>query len=524
MPEYLTPGVYVEEVSTNKTITGVGTSTAGFVGVTERGPKEPQCIDSPLEFHQLYGGYIPQKSYLAYAVAGFFANGGQRCFVARAVHSQSKFASIQIGTALNIVAIGPGAWGNDVFIKISQATQAIRAKQVRNSQQPAPPPSPQESWVKVTIEYQAGGVVKTNEIFDDLTHDTSVSNNIQRVINANSRLIRVWWQNDTPRAITAANVKLANGDDGGAPLTAEHYSGANLTPIEQPAVGQPPEDVLSLEMTQGLAALKLIDEVALVIVPDEVHQGLADEGPKITQAVINHCSNMKDRFAILSTQSGKTDLYKVLLPDDTTYAAIYYPWIKVADPETNRIRAVPPAGHIAGICARSDIERGVHKAPANEVVREAIELEFPVTKQMQDILNPRGINCIRDFRSDGRGILIWGARTMSSNPEWRYVNVKRFFLFLEESIHKGTQWVVFEPNDEPTWLKVKQAVENFLYMQWRNGALMGAKPQKAYFVRCDRSTMTPDDIDNGRLICLIGVAPVKPAEFVIFRISHMTGM
>ena len=177
---------------------------------------------------------------------------------------------------------------------------------------------------------------------------------------------------------------------------------------------------------------------------------------------------------------------------------------------------------MAGIYARTDIERGVHKAPANEVIRGAVDLEFPVPKGNQDILNPRGVNCARDFRSDGRGIRLWGARTMSSNGEWKYINVRRLFLYVEESIDEGTQWVVFEPNDEPLWARVRRSVTGFLRGVHRSGALMGTTEDEAFFVKCDRTTMTQDDIDNGRLICYIGIAPVKPAEFVIFRISQKT--
>jgi phage tail sheath protein FI len=186
---------------------------------------------------------------------------------------------------------------------------------------------------------------------------------------------------------------------------------------------------------------------------------------------------------------------------------------------------------VAGIYARTDIERGVHKAPANEVVRGIITrdlsnnrkpLRYTLSKGEHDILNPRGVNVIRDFRADRRGIRVWGARTMSSDAMWKYVNVRRLFLFVEESIDEGTQWVVFEPNDEMTWSAVRRSVGNFLIRVWRSGALMGATAEEAFFVKCDRTTMTQDDIDNGRLVCLIGIAPVKPAEFVIFRISQKT--
>jgi phage tail sheath protein FI len=204
---------------------------------------------------------------------------------------------------------------------------------------------------------------------------------------------------------------------------------------------------------------------------------------------------------------------------DSKYAAFYYPWITIIDPVTNVNKLIPPGGHVAGVYARSDSERGVHKAPANEVLQGAVDLQINLTKGEQDVLNPRGVNCIRAFV--GRGIRIWGARTASSDPSWKYLNVRRLFIFIEKSIDLGTQWVVFEPNDEKLWARVKQTISQFLVGVWKDGALMGTTQDEAFFVKCDRTTMTQDDIDNGRLIILIGVAPVKPAEFVIFRIAQV---
>jgi uncharacterized protein len=181
---------------------------------------------------------------------------------------------------------------------------------------------------------------------------------------------------------------------------------------------------------------------------------------------------------------------------------------------------LPPSGFVTGIYARSDIERGVHKAPANEVVQGLTKFEININKPRQDVLNPEGINALRFF--EGRGNRVWGARTMSSDPEWKYVNVRRLFIYIEHSIDQGTQFAVFEPNNQRLWANIRQAVEDFLLVLWRDGALLGDKPEQAFFVRCDRTTMTQNDIDNGRLICLIGVAPTKPAEFVIFRIGQFT--
>jgi phage tail sheath protein FI len=211
---------------------------------------------------------------------------------------------------------------------------------------------------------------------------------------------------------------------------------------------------------------------------------------------------------------------------DSTRAALYYPWIIAVNPlagpnstQPGEI-ALPPSGYVCGIYARNDIERGVHKAPANEVVRGALRFEPAVNFGQQELLNPIGVNCLRAL--DGRGLRVWGARTISSDPEWKYLNVRRYFNYLGASIDRGTQWAVFEPNGEMLWANVRGTIADFLYNEWRNGALLGSKPEEGYFVRCDRTTMTQNDLDNGRLICLIGVAVVKPAEFVIFRIGQKT--
>ncbi|WP_043622512.1 phage tail sheath C-terminal domain-containing protein [Nonomuraea candida] len=268
----------------------------------------------------------------------------------------------------------------------------------------------------------------------------------------------------------------------------------------------------------GIVALEDIDEIAICAVPG-VWSGTVES------ALITHCEQLKDRFAILDPQDG-LDIEGIQAfrePFDTKYAALYYPWLVAVDPATNRFVEVPPSGHLAGIYARVDNERGVHKAPANVVIR-GIRLTDgiaqDVTKRHQDLLNPKGINALRFF--PGLGQRVWGARTLSSDTSWKYVNVRRLFLFIEESIDEGTQWVVFEPNDEPLWALVRQTVRNFLTTVWRSGALAGATADEAFFVTCDRSTMTDDDIANGRLICVIGVAPVFPAEFVIFRIQQKT--
>ena len=266
----------------------------------------------------------------------------------------------------------------------------------------------------------------------------------------------------------------------------------------------------------GIQALSERRDIALVAVP-----GVTDE--IVQQALITHCELLKYRFAVLDGRPGQsvvTDLLAHRNNYDTKYAGYYAPWLGTVELATGRTLLVPPSGHVLGICARVDNERGVHKAPANETVRGILDVELPFTDGEQDVLNPLGVNLIREF--EGRGIRVWGARTLSSDPEWKYVNVRRLFIFLEHSIDNGTQWVVFEPNNEALWARVKATIESFLFGVWKTGALMGTKPEDAFFVRCDRTTMTQDDIDNGRLVCLIGVAPTFPAEFVIFRIGQFT--
>jgi Bacteriophage tail sheath protein len=278
----------------------------------------------------------------------------------------------------------------------------------------------------------------------------------------------------------------------------------------------------------GLQALKNVDDVSIVAIPGRTAQA-------VQQAMLAHCELMRYRFAVLDSERGR-DPFGLRLEDvqtqrsrfDSKYGALYYPWLVIDDPfapNPNVPEAVkiPPSGHMIGIYARTDAERGVHKAPANEVVRGINDLQVKLVKEQQDLINPRNINALRDFRDRGRGLRVWGARCVTSDPDWRYINVRRLFNFVEASIERGTQWVVFEPNDFKLWARVTQSVSAFLTSVWRDGALMGRTADEAFYVRCDETTMSQYDIDNGRLIMLIGIAPVKPAEFVIIRIGQWAG-
>jgi phage tail sheath protein FI len=283
----------------------------------------------------------------------------------------------------------------------------------------------------------------------------------------------------------------------------------------------------------GINGLAIAEEVTMVVVPDLLTAATKADGTvdlglwkSVQTSLIAHCELEGNRMAILDAPPGMTaQQVKEWRTDaamyDSQFAALYYPWIKVENPagtNGNREVFVPPSGHIAGVWARTDESRGVWKAPANDTIRGCLDVERPVSKNEQSLLNPIGINCIRPFGT--RGIRIWGARTLSSDSDWRYINVRRLFNMVETTILDGTQWAVFEPNDVALWEGVKRTLTAFLTGLWRNGALFGTSPDQAFYVKCDAETNPPESIDEGRLVVEVGIAPVKPAEFVIFRISQ----
>ena len=266
----------------------------------------------------------------------------------------------------------------------------------------------------------------------------------------------------------------------------------------------------------GLDAFEDIDQIKLIAVPNGTSE-------KIQNAMIAHCERLKNRFAVLDPRRDATleEIREQRSLYDSSYAALYYPWIRIRHSITGEILSIPPSGHICGIYARTDTQRGVHKAPANETIEGVLGPDLQINKTQQALLNPRGINCMREFTD--RGFRVWGARTTSNDPLFRYINVRRLLLFLEESIKHGTRWVVFEPNNEKLWARVTQVVTQFLTNLWKVGSLMGETPEKAFLVKCDRTTMTQDEVNNGRINVVVGVAVVKPAEFVLFQISQFAG-
>jgi phage tail sheath protein FI len=521
MPEYLSPGVYVEEVDTgNKPIEGVATSTVGFVGIAERGPDQPVLITNFGEYTRSFGSAVATR-FLSYAVEGFFQNGGKRCFVSR-VRSQDPTALAANGVfgGMTVSALGVGTWGNQIAVKITNAgindpnlfkLTVIYWRELPPLSGTSPTVDPTHPGSRLPANLANRREPTLVEVYDNLSTNPNASSFYKRQINGLSTLVTV----EGVGGARPAN----NGTESNVPLVVP-----SLIPFLTAGANGP-----ALQLADGQAslnALESIDEIAILCCPDE---HAAEFANGMTSAVILQCENLLDRFAILQARPGVIAPAGHFPPVPSKYAAYYYPWLRIRNATDGTELVIPPSGHLAGIYARSDITRGVHKAPANEVVRGLLldpqdptrGFQVQVTKGEQDVLNPRGVNVLRYF--PGRGNLVWGARTTTTDPDWKYINVRRLFIFAEESIEEATQWVVFEPNDEPLWARVRRSVSDFLTRLWMDGMLQGKTKEEAYFVKCDRTTMTQADIDNGKLIMLIGIAPVKPAEFVIFRIGQWTG-
>lgn len=585
MAEYLSPGVYVEEYDSGATpMQGVSTSTAGFVGLAERGPVigQPQLVTSFADYKRMYGGYLSQAAYgsnrfLPYAVEQFFANGGARAYIMRAVPGDAKTGSRTTGV-LKLTAANPGAWAEDLRVVVTPASKAktqvlavngadltlknadgfnpgdvvelfdgktaahATVKSVLDKVVTLDAPCTLDvadtkvgtaKYIKtceITLTARLGETVET---FENLSLKPDALNNVC-VKTAKSDLICV--------EVTAAKAPAAPApkekDKDGKEIPAPAPKAASIVPYEL-CGGSGSELVLTLQggsngsvltvtpdaflgkddgpgKRTGLQAFQENGNVSIMAIPGVT-------APEVQASLIAFCENKKSCFAILDVpmELKKTnDVANFRDMYDSTYAAMYHPWLEMYDAGSKRSAYFPPSGAMAGIYARTDIERGVHKAPANEVVRGCTGLSCAYNEGEQDILNPIGVNLIRSFT--GRGIRVWGARTISSNGLWKYLNVRRLFIYVEESIKANTNWVVFEPNSTTLWNRVTRTIETFLATCWRDGALAGSTPSEAFFVECGPTTMTQDDIDNGRLICQIGIAPVKPAEFVIFRITQKT--
>jgi phage tail sheath protein FI len=518
MPEYVYPGVYVEEIERGpRPIEGVPTSTAALLGETERGSIVPRLVASYAEYRRCFGDPFDASKYVPHAMRAFFENGGTRAYVCRVVADGATTATAVFGD-FTLQAAGPGSWGGRIFARVSDGTTKLKdggssgfRLQVAywregvvpfdpfdGAASSAGPPDLIEDFDDLLVDEAAPGFYGARLPFVDLSAGEKVAGADRAALIV---LVRHAGAAAGARPANGAQA-LIGGSDGALPLTVADYEGLPSA---------------TRTYAQGLAALEddAYRDVALIHAPAVA--------PDIATSIVSHCEKVRFRFAILDAPAGQTDpagLDPRSSIADSSRAAFYYPWIVGRDASTGATTLVPPGGFVLGIYARVDTQRGVFKAPANELVIGAAGLVHEVDHVAQSVLDPRGVNVIRDF--PGRGIRVWGARTLSSDTIWKYVNVRRLFTFLEHSIERGTQWVVFEPNDDRLWARVIDTIRDFLQAQWRAGALLGRTEEEAFFVKCDRSTMTQDDILNGRLICLIGVAPVRPAEFVIFRIGQWT--
>jgi phage tail sheath protein FI len=646
MPEYLSPGVYIEETSfRSKSIEGVSTSTAAIIGPARSGPVllEPELITSLGDFERTYGdgqklsfsGGLVRDNYLWHGARAFFSEGGRRLYVSRIFvsadgeervayeglndelgerehgfvdgHARATFiqrSPIVPSTTMRFVARYPGSGGNakvrlslrlaknvfssaagvnsvrgltagdvvllvldkdadpvaspidhpvylveqdaDGVISFSAGTATHTLASLVNaavyplllSVGVESPGASEVVWEGLALhpEHTRGGaedslsarfrydsaqpglnrdlpiVVQTGSAIDGVAVAEALLQGASRVETALLAIRSLGTLScdeyvETIEQYGTMELRLEGGNDGGSP-TADLYEGE----------ADPASSVKT-----GLKQFEDIDDISIVAAPGSSFGTDSTEALAVAGLLIGHAERMRYRIAVLDSMNAQSVSavrdYKAKL--DSKHAALYYPWVRVLDPITRLPIVLPPSGFVSGIYARNDVERAVYKAPANEVVRLALGFEFTLNSAQQDVLNPEGINCFRSF--EGRGHRLWGARTISSDPEWKYVNLRRYFAYLERSIDRGTQWAVFEPNGERLWGNVRRTIEDFLANEYQNGALLGERQERAFFVRCDRSTMTQNDLDNGRLVCLIGVAPLKPAEFVIFRIGQWTG-
>lgn len=572
MAEYLSPGVYVEEFDSGPTpMQGVGTSVAGFIGVTERGPISgaPVLVTGPADFKRKFGGYLHESEFgdyrfLAHAVNHFFINGGSKAFVMRVAPSDAVVAKAQCAEGkegvIDLQARNPGTWGNSLIVIFKDA--------IGSKTQILEDLGDAKYRLKNATGFAVGDVVAV-EGLDEVQYNV-VKTTTGNLITFESPFEgNVTDENLLPKiTIRVCELDVVIDWDGDI----EKYSGASFN-------ASSPSFIEKILEKSEMVSLKAQPSEGAVAPIDVIRQAFGKEGeeikisfsggsngsaPSLTDAdfigtdngpgsrtgiqafldntdvnimavpgivsanvqlsLVAHCEKLGSRFAVLDmpmTAKTVADIMAHRDIVDSDYCAMYHPWLQVFDPLDKKDTFIPPSGSIMGIYARSDNSRGVHKAPANEVVANCTGLFVNYNVAEQDLLNPKGVNLIRKF--PGAGIRVWGARTASSKPLWKYINVRRLFIYLEESIKANTNWVVFEPNDATLWSRVKRTIELFLEGVWRTGALVGGSPADAFFVDIGPNTMSKDDIDNGRLICIIGVAPVKPAEFVIFRITQKTG-
>ena len=559
MAEYLSPGVYVEEYdSTPRAIEGVGTSTAGFIGMTVKGPTvgAPSLCTSFADFQRQFGGHLSEYThgpyrYLPASVEQFFANGGTRCFISRVVPENAAVAQAKAGP-LTLRAANEGKWGNRILVSLTTVNRR-KLQLIRKEGERIYVGKSLNGFAEGDLVEFAGELNRIQSIFEFtvtfenefegdpvdaalvpkavlysvememvIRYDSEVEtytglnlvpnsvNNLEARLSA-SRLVAVEALEPVDEIINPVSALLGAGKLSGSIA----FSGGSDGTMDAVNAGVYIGQDGGPGKRTGIQAFLENDLASIIAVP-----GITI--PEVVVSLVAHCENERNRFAVLDipkelVKTGDIIEYRNMI--DSTYAAMYHPWIQVFDPVTKKPGFIPPSGAVAGVYSRTDVARGVHKAPANEAVA-CTGLSVNYNTAEQDILNPAGVNLIRAL--PGQGIRVWGARTASSNNSFKYVNVRRLFIYVEQSIKNATNWVVFEPNNSSLWARVQMAVSAFLENMFRAGMLSGETPAEAFFVDIGPNTMSRDDIMNGRLICEIGIAPSRPAEFVIFRVTQFT--
>jgi len=527
------------------------------VGAARRGPTDgsPELLTSYADFARIYGGASDiafdgksaTPNYLALAVRQYFDNGGARLYVRRVFLKKSNasdgIARVKVGGStdktVHVTARFPGSGGNGTVTFTEVKTPVS---------EPAVAKLPDGSVIelpanKIAVKTSTGWVDNSNTDVTTLPTSTNVLTLSVEAVDADGTTQRfdglgyheahkrfvgsVLSQDPKRRSDFLENLYWVEIGGGATWVDVRTHTSGASKPTVALTSGNDGKEPTQAEVKTALERLAAIDDISIIAAPGS---SALTAAAAIRTELITH-ADQRDlyRVAVLDTAEDDTvsTVPAVRGAIDSDNAALYFPWITIANPSWDPSDAtspqevnIPPSGAVCGIYARNDIERGVWKSPANEVVLGALRFSDDISFREQESLNPKGINCLRFF--PGRGYRVWGARTASSDPEFKYLSVRRYFNYLKASIERGTQWAVFEPNGEALWANVTDTIDSFLYNEWRQGALLGASPKEAYFVRCDRTTMTQNDLDNGRMVCLIGVAVVKPAEFVIFRIGQKT--
>lgn len=509
MPQQLTyPGVYIEEIPSGvRTITGVATSIAAFIGWATKGPTDrAQRVLSWPDFERRFGG-LDIRSHLGYAVYSFFANGGRDAYVIRLVDATAAAAQIPLGGILTLTAMSQGEWGNHygfrTLIRSDEPTK-FRLQVV--------------FFNKIEDADDKGIVV---ESFENISMDPNDRRFAVKVINEDSSIIKAALigtpdPNVPPADIVSPILRMVGGTNG---------------PVLNPNTSD--FETILLNAAGGVHHLDRIDLFNLLCVPGETDQTTLSTLQRYCREhrafLIADCpQNAEHDNFVLDPENPDRHPLNGLTGDDGINAAFYFPWLLMPDPlQENRPREVPPSGVIAGIYSRTDASRGVFKAPAgiDASLTGILGVKETLTDDENGVLNPMAVNCIRTFPV--YGTVVWGARTLRGNDqigsEWKYIPVRRMALFIEESLYRGTKWVVFEPNDEPLWAQIRLNIGAFMHNLFRQGAFQGSTPREAYFVKCDKETTTQNDINLGIVNIIVGFAPLKPAEFVVIKIQQMAG-